>query len=278
MNEKKYSEAIQILNAIIVQDKSVNQIFSLFWKCRCEIETSNEVEATCKEIASRMASNAFKRKNQDFKGNCFDEVESLVKKLIKVKKFDESLLLLRSQFNLINESYSDDEKIIKLRDLGNPIKSLAENFNIKTNEIKIKECYLLLDEILHEMQMMSIVNLDEKTKNIAWFMHYYGYCCNVMKDFAKSQYIYSHVLFHMKSIHGKEACHFRVYGICHHNFGSALKNLNRLKEAKQKFEEALKSYEQAKDWRDDEHKLKETSLTIRVLHETITELRSQTSI
>ena len=276
MNNQKYNDALHILNAIVIHDKSVNQIFSMLQKCRCEIEIgrNDEAETSCNKITKLMASNVLEKANESTKTKCLDEVESLVKKLIDIKKLDEALLLIESQFTLIKQFYRGEKKVEKLEKLGIPIKRISEHFHFKTNSTKANKCYLLLDKIRHEMQTTDMEDFRYKTKELVWFMLYYGYCCSVMKDFTKSVEVHSNAIFHMKSIFGHEAAYYRVYGYCHHMFGNALKELNRFDEAKQKFQENLNIYESVKDWENDKQKKNSVLLTTRLLHETIRELQS----
>ena len=270
INDQKYNDALQILNAIVIQDKSVNQIFSVIQKCRCEIEIGRNKEAktSCNKIAKLMASSVLETANKKTKTKCLNEVESLMKKLIEIKKLDKALLLIESQFTSIKQFYSGEEKLNKLANLGIPIKRISEDFHVKTNSTKANECFLFLDKVLHEMQTTNMEDLRYKTIKVSCFLCYYGCCCYAMKDFTKSVEVFSNAIFHMKSIFGHDAAHYLVYGDCHYNFGNALRQLNRFHEAKQKFEQALNIYEPAKDGRNDKTKMNIVLLTTRLLHET----------
>ena len=277
MNDQKFNDALQILKAaIVIQDESVDQIFSMIQKCRCEIEIgcNDEAKTSCYEITQLLASKVFEKANVEHKAKCLDKVKSLVEKLIEIKKLDEALLLIESQFTLIKQFYSDEEKLDKLVNLGIPMLTITEHFHFETSSTKANKCYLLLDKILLEMQTSNIADFQCKTEKVALFMNYYGYCCNVMKDFTKSIEVHSNAIFLMKSIFGQDADHYREYGTSHHNFGNALKHLSCFKKAKQKCEEALNIYVSAKDWSNDEHKMKCVLLTTSLLHEATTKLQS----
>ena len=277
MNDQKYNDALQILNAIVVRQKSVDQlIFCMIQKCRCEIEIgrNDEAETSCNKITKLMALKVFEKTNEKTKTKCLDEVESLVEKLIEIKKLDKALLLIESQFTVIKQFYSGEKKLDKLEYLGIPMQTITEDFHFKNNSTKANECYLLLDKILHEMQTTNIKDFRNKTVRVAWFMKNYGYCCSEMKDFTKSIEVHSNAIFLMKSIFGHEAAHYQVYGYCHHNFGCDLKKLTRFDEAKQKFEEALNIYESVKDWESDKEKMDEVSRTTGLLHKTNRKLQS----
>ena len=280
MNNQKYSDALQILNAIVIQDKSVDQIFFLIQKCRCEIEIGRNDEAKTSyiKIIQLLTSKVLETANEKTQAKCLNEVESLVEKLIEIKKLDEALLLIENQFNLIKQFYSGEEKLDKLVNLGIPIQTITEHFHFVTNSTKANNCYLLLDKILHEMQTSNIADFQHKTKIVAWFMHYYGECCSKMNDYTKSIEVHSHAIFLMKSIFGHEAGNYQVYGYCHHNFGCDLKELHRFDEAKQKLETSLNIYESATDWGNDKQKKDCISLATDLMNEINIELQSHSKI
>ena len=207
------------------------------------------------------------------KQKCHDELDLLVEKLIDIKQLDLALLLVESQFHLIKHSYSAKEKLKKLENLGFSLKNISKSFHYKNNSVKAKQLYYIYDVILNNMQSINDVELKVKTENIACFMDYYGTSCDLMYDFTKSIDIYSKVIFLVKTNFGDDAANFRVYGWCHHNYAVALKETNRLIDAKQIYQEALKIYEQASDWPSEKTKMDSIFLTARMLHEVNTKLQ-----
>ena len=131
MNDQKYSDALQILNAIVIHDKSVEQIFSMIQKCRCEIEIgrNDEAETSCNKITKLMTLKVFEKANKKNKTMCLDKVQSLMEKLIEIKKLDKALLLIESQFTSIKQYYAGEEKLAKLANLGLPMKTITKHFN-----------------------------------------------------------------------------------------------------------------------------------------------------
>ena len=274
INSSKYNEALHILKAIIIQEKSAKKIFPMIQKAQCEIESDrkSKAENTSKEIANLMATKEFENESVDTKTKSHDKLKPLYKKLIEINKCDTALQLIRLQFDLIKQSYQPEEKLDRLCNLGDSLKDMAENFHFQKNAAEAKEHYFLLDKILHDMQIISVVEFTRKTKIVSWFMFYYGLCCNNMGDFEKSLNIHSNVIFFMKSNLGESARNYQLYGDCHHNFAVALLELNRLNEAKQKFEEALKIYDQVEEWVDEEQKMEVVLNTTRMMDKIIRKL------
>ena len=275
MNDAKYNEALKLLKIIVIQEKTTKKILPMIQKARCEIERSSysEAKTTSKKIADLIESKAFENETNTTKRKCHEELGTLVEKLIEIKQIDLALLLVEIQFHLIKHSFTVQEELAKLQYLGNLFKKIAEtqtnqkSYGYKNNSVKAKQLYLLYDEILNDMQLINNVHFKVKTKNIAWFMYYYGAGCNDMQDFTKSVDIYSKVIFYAKSNFGGDAAKYKVYGLCHHNYALALKNSNQLTEAKKMFEEALKLYEQASDWSIEQEKMNEIQNTFRALHQ-----------
>ena len=163
MNDQKYNDALQILNAIDIE------VLFMIQKCRCEIEIgrNDEAETSCNKIAQSMTSKFFETANEKTKTKCLDEVKSLVEKLIEIKKLDKALLLFENQFTVMKQFYSGKEKLDKLANLGISMQKITEHLHFKNNSTKANKCYLLLDKILHEIQTSDIADLQYKTKQVA---------------------------------------------------------------------------------------------------------------
>ena len=248
-------------------------------KIRCEIENClySEADITSNQVAKLIDSKKFENKNYEINRKCYDELDSLVNKLIKIKQLDLALLLSESQFHLIKPSYTAQEKLKKLENLGILLTEISTNFHSNYDPKKIKECYSLYDEILNYMLSINDVDLKDKTKSLAWFILFYATSCDFMQDFTKSVDILPMVMFLMKTNFGDDAANHHVYAYCHHNYGFDLYATNRLIEAKQTFEEALKIYEKVSDWPNEQQKIYNTLLTTRVLDEVNTRLKSNNS-
>ena len=257
INNSKYNEALQILKVIIIQEKTAKKIFPMIQKAECEIESGrkSKAENTSKEIASLMSSEEFVNETVDTKAKCHYKLKPLYNKLIENENFDTALKLIRHQLDLIKQSFESEEKLDKLSDLVKPLCDIAYSFNFQENAEQVKELYLLLDSILHDMQVIKDVDFETKTCLIFWFMQYYGTSCYQMKDFEKSLRINSNIIFFMKSNLGNAAENYLMYGYCQSNMADTLFELNRWNEAKQVYEQALSTYEQVQDWDDDEQKL-----------------------
>ena len=158
----KYNEALKLLKTIIVHDKTAKEIFPIIQKAKCEIEkrSYSDAETTCKKIATLIESEEFENKNNETKQKCLVELDSLVMKLIEIKQVDIALLIAESQFHLIKHSYSVQEKLKKLEDLGVSLMNISKNFQNEHNSWKAKQIYFLADEILSDMKHV-VAKLDK---------------------------------------------------------------------------------------------------------------------
>ena len=274
INDANNTEASQLLKPILIQHKTTKKIFSLVEKVKGEVKrrSYSNAETTCTEIARLIKLKAFENENNKTKQKCHDELRTLVEKLIETKQLDLALLLVESQFHLIKHSYRAQKQLKKFEDLGGSLMDISQNFHYESESVKVKQIYWLYDEILKNMQLVNDVDMNVKTKSIAWFMYYYGTSSNSMKDFTKSIEIFPKVIFLMNTSFGDHAANYRVFSLSHHNYAYTFKATNRLIEAKQMYEEALKFQEQASDWPSEKLKRDSILLTSRVLHEANTKL------
>ena len=99
-----------------------------------------------------------------------------------------------------------------------------------------------MDKSLKEMQRIGDVDLKVKCEEIAWFLKYYGYCCIEVADYDKSIEIHKQAISLLESTFGDNANHYQVLGLCYNNLGVSYENSNKLIEAKQYYETAVKVY------------------------------------
>ena len=270
INDGKYNKALDILKTIVINEKRTNKIPPMIQKLSCEIDERlySDAKTTGREIANLIESKEFEKKeNNHTKQIYHNKLHSIAMKLIKIKHFDLALLLVEIQLNLIKHSYSVQEKLTKLQNLGISLTDISKNLHYKKDLKKVKEIYLLYDKVLNDMQSINDIDLKIKTENIAWFMYYYGTGCNFMKDFNKSMVIFPKAIFLMKANLSDNANNYVVYGICHHNYANVLIETKRLIEAKERFEEALKIFEEATDWPNEEQKINKFIITISAIDE-----------
>ena len=153
----------------------------------------------------------------------------------------------------------------KLRRIGGEMQHIAMELNKQNKRNDFKQQYPVMDKILKEMQQISDVDLKVKCKEIAWFLAYYGFCCNKVADYDKSIEIHKQAISLMESTFGDNANHYQVLGHCYNNLGAAYKNSNKLVEAKQSYETAVKVYEEVKECDDENIKMENILFTSRLL-------------
>ena len=276
IKNEKYDEALQLLNVVIIQEKNCKKIFPLIQKMRCEISTnrSSDAVATWAEVVKLIMSSEFENEDKSAKIKCETEIESIAEMFISTIKIDDAICLLKMQFFLSKQLHTGKKKLDKLSNLGIPIQELTKQLSIRSNAEKVQNIYMHFDEILNEMQATEKVDFKAKTLEISWLMKYYGVSCNHMQDTPKSIEVHNKALFHMKSTFGNHAGDYKVYCYMLHGYATALESDNRLSEAKQMYDDAMRCKEQAVDWLDDDDKMKSILITSARLHEVSIKLQS----
>ena len=77
----------------------------------------------------------------------------------------------------------------------------------------------------------------------------------------------------MKSTFGDNANHYQVLGLCYYDLVAAYKHLNKLVEAKQYYETAVKVKKQVKDCDDENEKMEDILFTSHMLDDVEAKLK-----
>ena len=249
MNNKQFDEALQILRTIILKELGPCKVVSLLQMVRCQIELGQIPSAvtTSNEVVEILKSQLAELQPQTKSRSC-EELKKVIVRFTELAKTDTAMMLLQSHFDLIKNSYTDEIKLFKLKDLGRPMEKITQNFYSQNNIYKPKDCYALLDEILHIMQNLMQIDSEVKTREIASLMKFYGCCCNNLRDYYKSINLFNQAIFFMKSIFGDYAANYQLLGHCHHSLALALEHTIKYDESKEACDEAMNIYEQANDW------------------------------
>ena len=102
------------------------------------------------------------------------------------------------------------------------------------------------------MQRIGDVDLKVKCEEIAWFLKCYGFYCNKAADYGKSIEIHKQAISLMESTFDDDANHYQVLELCYYyDLVAAYEHLNKLVEAKQCYETAVKVKKQVKDCDDE---------------------------
>lgn len=111
-----------------------------------------------------------------------------------------------------------------------------------------------MEEILKEMQKINLSDLKLKCIDVAWFMKFYGFCCNEAEDFSKSIEINKQAIAIMETVFSEESCQYLVLGLCYHALGKAYDNSTRFKAATPAYHKAMNMYKKANQWPTDHEK------------------------
>ena len=235
-------------------------------KIRYQIETNDNVNAsaTCAEMASMFKQMNLQNQPTAVMNELHDDIELLVERFININ-VDSSLLLQSCRFDLIVGFFDGKSRLDKLERIGFKMQLIAKELKEQNKCIDFKEQYQFMDKIWKEMQRINDVDLKVKLKQIAFFLHYYGYCCIQINDNDKSIDIYKQAISFMKNAFGDDAHHHCVLSLCYHNLGTSYKNSKKLLEARQWYETALESDKLAKDHPSETAKLESILHTTRSL-------------
>ena len=246
--------------------EEINKLLSILLKIRYQIETNDSVDAivTCVKMASMFEQINLQNQPTTVMNELHDEMKLLVKRFVKIN-VDSSLLLQRCRFDLIVGCFNGKTRLLKLRDIGFEMQHIAKKLTKQNKRSDFKQQYPVMDKILKEMQRIGDVDLKVKCEEIAWFLKSYGFCCNKAVDYDKSIEIHRQAISLMESTFGDNANHYRVLGHCYNNLGAAYEHSNKLVEAKQYYETAVKVYNEVKDWNDENKKMKHILFTSRLL-------------
>ena len=274
IENKQFKKAFGNLQTLFAQEEGINKLLSIMLKIRYQIETNDSVDATvtCVEMVSMFKQINLRNQPTTVMNELHDEMKLLVKRFVEIN-VDSSLLLLSCRFDLIVGFFNGQTRLEKLRSIGIEMQKIAKELKKQNKRIDIKQQYPVMEKILKEMQRIGDVDLKVKCEAIAWFLKYYGFCCNKAADYDKSIEIHKQAISLMESTFGDNANHYRVLGHCYNNLGSAYEDSNKLVEAKQYYETAVKVYKEVKDCDDENQKMESISFTSRLLEDVEAKLK-----
>ena len=253
MEAKEFKKALQTLHVLTSQEKGLNKLLALMKIIKCQGELGEDVSETCAEVSTAM------KEDLDFHDASLETVDELDETLrVLVNTFTElslktTLVLQRCRFNLIKRFFDKETRLTKLSSIGHAMKNSAHKLKQKQETSSIEaESYSIMEMVLDEMQNVGDVEANVKCVKVAWFINYYGYCCNELGDFDKSISLHEKAIFLMKTVYGAEAVFFKVFPFLHCNLAFAYEKLNKLDEASNCFEKAIIMCPQTKDFEEDE--------------------------
>ena len=261
-DNKEHKRAVETLQILIAHEDGANRLLLMAKKIRCQIKLGEDYISTCKEMASTLKQINLQNQPTTVMNELHDEIKLLVESFTTIN-VDSFLLLQSCRFDLIIGFFDGQSRLDKLKGIGSSNLSIAKKLNKQNKGIHFKQQYPLMDKILKEMQRIGDVDLKVKFETIAWFLRYYGHCCHKAADHDKSIEIYKQAISLMESTFGDDANHHRVLGFCYDNLGVAYENSNKLVEAKQCYETAVKVKKLVKDWVDENQRLESILFTTR---------------
>ena len=254
MREQRFRDALEILETVIyhfVQSDGKEMILALVKKAHCLLLLKDTEEAieTCKTVIASLEKEEFKNENQIDK--YYQPIEQLLQRIIHIQKESLALSFHRSLIYMTRFIRQGIKKLQKLKDLAWLMRYIIKE---PINEKLQSQFERNMDDILHELQVVTSIDEKEKTENIAWFLKHYGDCYVNTQHYSKANELYKQAVLLIKSVLGTEAKSSQVLGFCYHNLGVSYKNSNHLGEAKVMYEKALAVYEHVTVWRNQKDK------------------------
>ena len=262
MRNKEHDEALQLLRTIILKERGSSKVVSLLQMIRCQIEMgqTQSAIAVCDEVAEILDTKLGELHIQ-LKAKSHEELKTVVALFTQIEKMDAALLVLQTQFILVQDSYKDEIKLHKLKELGHSMTKITKKlFSQEKASYKAKDCCKFLDNILREMQKLMHIDLEVKTRVIVNFVIHYSSCCIDLHKYAQSMELMKQAIFCMNSMFGDYATSYQSLGHCYLHLALALEHTIKFDKAKDACDKAIDTYKQANDWDDVQGKKRCTSL------------------
>ena len=252
MSSREYSKALQTLQTLIAQVEGIYKVLATMKKIKCQIEIGEDATETCVGVASILKQPSyFQSPPMPLVYQLDDEFRIHVELFIDIN-LDTALLFQRCRFDLTNIFYKGEIKLRTLNSVGDSMQRIAN----KIAGNKFKQEYSFMDMVVGEMQAVMDADVKFKAREIAWFMKYYGYCCNQLKDYDKSVELHEKAIFMVETVFGGEAtCDIKLFPILYNNLGIAYENSNKVFEAEKCFAKALRVCPQIKTFQNEEERL-----------------------
>ena len=237
--------------------------------------------ASCKELISLLESKLFQNELRGVINGCIEGVTSLTDKLIEVQLTSPAISLTYCRFNLVKKYYINESRIRRLRAIGVALQHISTCLRSMNRKYDIKKYYSLMDEILKEMQKIKTVDLKLKCIDVAWFMKFYGFCCNEADDLGKSIEINKQAIAIMETVFSEDSGRYLVLGLCYHMLGVAYDKSTKSTDARPFYQKAMSMYKNSNDWPNSDKREECVALVTRSLdrihQQSMTSLKKQNS-
>ena len=241
---RRHSEALDFLDPIIAAlqtDENLKQLM---------IEKNGDGRSTCDIIIATLEKKNFGDENEAEK--YYKHVKQVIKKA-KNCNLDLAVALCHALVYLIRFFSEGVKKLEKFKEVGFDMSGIVETADEQNKNLTFQPC---MENLLHEMQSISDVDLHVKLEKIAWCLQYYGYCylCSDVSIRGQAADYHKQGICLMKSAYGEEAKLYKVFGICLNNLASSCYHSERYIDAHNLIRKALVAYEHAEDYKDNKEK------------------------
>ncbi|CAK8671581.1 unnamed protein product [Clavelina lepadiformis] len=253
MKEKRFDDAIPILQRIVRSVEGHHKINHVINLVRCLFETDQMEEAKtfCKDLHSTLNSANFTSAAKDICKNCDVDLLHIAEDFIG-KDYKASILFLRCAFKVIATLHSGKQKLQKLESITFRMMKVAKEMSRQNNKNEFKSQFGFMDEIIDDMLRVTDVDLKTKCKKLAWCLLNKASCFKYTSFYSQSIEDNKQAILLMKAAFGDDAKFYRVVGDGYNNLGVAYEADKQLMEAETAYLQAKHVYEAVTDWKHNE--------------------------
>ncbi|CAK8671869.1 unnamed protein product [Clavelina lepadiformis] len=274
-NEKRYDDAIYMLQRIILSVENYYKIKYMIHLLECLLEKNalDLAEKVGMDMTVIVESEYFTSEAKEVCGKLqstlFNQAKSFVEKSYKI-----SILLIRCLFTFGTKLYDSEMRVNKLYDISIILTEIAKKDSRIKNFNEFHGQLPFMEKLVDEIAKQNDCSFKHKAIKLAFTFLNFSSCCNNTKLFNRAIEFSSQGIGNMKLMFGDSAKNYRVYGSLYHNVGVAYRGMNQLLDAQRAYLLAQEFKENATDWINNESKESSKSGTNNALASVQTRLES----
>ena len=230
---------------MIDEECGFQQVFALIKKVYCFVGMINPggVTSTTLEISELIRAQLEIGELQGLDGECNDEIDILIMKLIEFEDITSALLLLRCRCELVKKICNEESRIARLEKTGMFMLKISRQMMRQNRQDDFKKQHLFMDEVASGIRLLSDVNVDDRCRYVVSFYLNYGLCCFSVEDYQKSMNLFKEAIHTMELVYADHAVDHEEMVKCYNNLGLTYQHLEKPSEARRCFDEATKIFE-----------------------------------
>ena len=200
MKKKKFTAALNELQEDYSKDNVSRNVYEI--KLLVLDNHLKEAIAACNELKKRIEMKEFGDNIEGKELGLCSDLHFLIAQFT-CTSYETALLLLRCQFMVIKTLLSDVSKQQdELTNLGLRMKTIVKKLVVEKKEDIIKQQFVIMDEILSEIQNLRDENIQRKCRNLLKFLSCFTECCVLLLEIAKAIELIKKAIFFLKLLFG----------------------------------------------------------------------------